>query len=83
MDLLTEQQVKGFTQDVAHGEAKQNIEKMMFEKRLLGGLGEEMEDELNNPKSRMVAKKKKTTKKLVRKKKWVVWKENFKRILGL
>ena len=49
MDFLTQQEVSGFRQDMKHGEAKQIAEKTEFEKRLLGGLGEDMEETLEHP----------------------------------
>lgn len=77
MDFLMGQEVKGFTQDLKHGAAKQDADKIMFEKKLLEGLGNEMEEEVKNPKSKLPAKKQKMAKKLNRKKRWTVWKENL------
>ena len=81
MDFLMEQEVKGFGQDFKHGIAKQDADKLMFEKKLLEGLGEEMEEEIKNPKSKLPVKKQKIARKLNRKKKWAVWKENLRKIL--
>jgi hypothetical protein len=39
-----------------------------------------MEEEVKNPKSKSPAKKQKIAKKLNRKKKWVVWKENLNKM---
>ena len=78
MDYLTEQEVKGFKQDVQHGVAKQSAEKTVFEKRLLDGLGAEMEEALEHP-ERMQGDIR-MAKKYTRKKKWTIWKENLKRI---
>lgn len=83
MDYLTEQEVKAFKQDVQHGVAKQTAEKIMFEKRLLDGLGEEMEEELKNPTSKVVARQQNLARKLNNKKRRAIRRENFRKILGL
>ena len=80
MDYLTEQEVKGFKQDVQNGVTKQTAEKIMFEKRLLDGLGNEMEDALEHPEK--MQKDVKFARKAKRKKRWTIWKENLGRILG-
>ena len=77
MDFLIGQEVKGFAQDIKHGTAKQDSDKMIFEKKLLEGLGEEMVEEIKNPKSKSPAKKQKIARKLNRKKRWAVLKENL------
>ena len=82
MDFLMGQEVKGFVQDVKHGSAKQDADKLVFEKKLMEGLGEEMEEEIKNPKSKSPVKKQKIAKKLNRKKKWAVWKENLLKIFN-
>ena len=79
MDFLTQQEVSGIRQDARHGEAKQFAEKNEFEKKLLGGLGEEMEKELENPDTK---RNKEFAKKYTKKKKRRVWKENLMRIFG-
>ena len=77
MDFLMGQEAKGFVQDLKNGAAKQDADKIMFEKKLLEGLGEEMEEEIKNPKSKLPVKKQKIARKLNRKKRWIVWKENL------
>lgn len=77
MDFLMGQEVKGFAQDLKNGTAKQDADKIMFEKKLLEGLGDEMEEEIKNPKSKLPVKKQKIARKLNRKKRWIVWKENL------
>lgn len=80
MDFLMGQEIKGFAQDLKNGASKQDADKIIFEKKLLESLGEEMEEEVKNPKSKSPAKKQKIAKKLNRKKKWVVWKENLNKM---
>lgn len=82
MDFLMGQEVKGFTQDIKHNAAKQDADKIMFEKKLLEGLGGEMEEEIKNPKSKLPVKRQKLAKKLNRKKRLAVWKENFLKIFN-
>ena len=77
MDFLTQQEVSGIRQDIRHGEAKQFAGKNEFEKKLLGGLGQDMEETLEHPDKK---KDVKFAKKYTRKKKRRVWKENFMRI---
>lgn len=79
MDFLTQQEVSGFRQDMKHGEAKQIAEKTEFEKRLLGGLGEDMEETLEHPEKQ---KSVKFAKKITKRKKLAIWKENLKKIFG-
>lgn len=79
MDFLTQQEVSGFRQDMKHGEAKQIAEKTEFEKRLLGGLGEDMEETLEHPEKQ---KSVKFAKKITKRKRRAIWKENLKKIFG-
>ena len=79
MDFLTQQEVSGFRQDMKHGEAKQIAEKTEFEKRLLGGLGEDMENTLEHPE---MQKSVKFAKKITKRKRRAIWKENLKKIFG-
>jgi hypothetical protein len=79
MDFVTQQEVSGIRQDIRHGEAKQFAEKNEFERKLLGGLGEEIEKELENPDTK---RNKEFAKKYTKKKKRRVWKENLMRIFG-
>lgn len=79
MDFLTQQEVSGFRQDMKHGEAKQIAEKTEFEKRLLGGLGEDMEETLEHPETQ---KSVKFAKKINKRKRRAIWKENLKKIFG-
>ena len=82
MDFLMGQEVKGFAQDLKNGTAKQDAVKIMFEKKLLEGLGEEMEEDIKNPKSKSPVKKQTIARKLNRKKRWAVWKENLLKIFN-
>ena len=79
MDFLTQQEVSGIRQDIRHGEAKQIAEKNEFERKLLSGLGEEIDKELENPDTK---RNKEFAKKYTKKKKRRVWKENLMRIFG-
>ena len=79
MDFLTQQEVSGFRQDMKHGEAKQIAEKTEFEKRLLGGLGEDMDETLEHPERQ---KSVKFAKKITKRKRRAIWKENLKKIFG-
>ena len=79
MDFLTQQEVSGFRQDIKHGDAKQIAEKNEFERKLLGGRGEEIEKELENPDTK---RNEEFAKKYTKKKKRRVWKENLMRIFG-
>lgn len=79
MDFLTKQEMSGMKQDLKHGAAKQLVEATTFERKLLEGMGEEMEKELANPNEK---KNKDFARKYTRKKKWGVWKENLIRIFG-
>ncbi len=78
MGFIEQQEVSGFKQDIKRGEVKQFAEKTVFEKRLLDGLGDEMEEALEHP-ERMQGDIR-MAKKYTRKKKWAIWKENLKRI---
>lgn len=49
MDFLIEQELKGIAQDVKYSTNKQDTDKMLFEKKLNEGLGEEMKDLLEHP----------------------------------
>ena len=79
MDFLTQQEVSGFRQDMKHGEAKQIAEKTEFEKKLLGRLGEDMEETLEHPERQ---KSVKFAKKITKRKRRTIWKENLKKIFG-
>jgi len=79
MDFLTQQEVSGFKQDVKHGEAKQTAEKTEFERKLLNGLGEDMENILEHPEKQKAVK---FAKKVTKKKRRAIWKENLKKIFG-
>ena len=79
MDFLTQQEVSGFKQDIGRGKAKQDAEKLAFEKKLLNGLGNDMENRLEHPDN---ANDVKLAKKYTRKKKKSIWLENLKTILG-
>ena len=80
MDFLTQQEVSSFKHDIKHGNAKQIAEKNEFEKKLLDGLGADMENALEHPESQ---KSVKFAKKITKKKRWAIWKENLKKICGL
>ena len=80
MDFLMGQEVKGIAQDIKQGTIKQEADKVMFEKRLLDGLGEEMLEEIRNPDNKKTRRNKKIAKKLNKKKKWATLIENFKHI---
>lgn len=81
MDFLTQREVNGFKQDVKTGEAKQDADKTIFEKKLLEGLGSEIDDALEHPEN--MVRDVKVAKKLLKKKRRLTWKENLKRILGI
>lgn len=80
MDFLTQQEVSGFKQDIKHGDAKQVAEKTEFEKKLLDGLGADMENALEHPERQ---KSVKFAKKITKRKRWAIWKDNLKKICGL
>lgn len=80
MDFLTQQEVSGFKQDIKHGDAKQVAEKTEFEKKLLDGLGADMENALEHPERQ---KSVKFAQKITKRKRWAIWKENLKKICGL
>ena len=82
MDFLMNEEIRGFAQDYKNGNSKQTTDKILFEQRLLDGLGEEMDQEINNPDSKLLSKKKKIADNLNRKKRWAIWKENLLKILG-
>lgn len=79
MDFLTQQEVSGFRQDIKHGDAKQIAEKTEFEKKLLDGLGVDMENTLEHPERQ---KSVKFAKKINKRKRLAIWKENLKKIFG-
>jgi len=81
MDFLTIREVKGLKQDVQAGQAKQSAEKFMFEKKLTEGMGAEIEDALEHPEK--MVKNVEFAKKYTKKKRRAIWKENFRRILGI
>ena len=78
MDFLTVREIKGLKQDVQAGQAKQAADKFMFEKKLTEGMGAEIEDALEHPEK--MVKNVEFAKKYTKKKRWAVWKENFRRI---
>lgn len=80
MDFLTQQELNGIKQDFKHGIARQEVEKMEFEKKLQQSMGEEMKDLLEHPEKfekYVVYAKKKQKKK--RRSKLL---ENLKRMFG-
>lgn len=79
MDFLTQQEISGFKQDIKHGDAKQIAEKTEFEKKLLDGLGADMENTLEHPERQ---KSVKFAKKINKRKRRAIWKENLKKIFG-
>ena len=79
MDFLTQQEVSGFRQDMKHEEAKQIAEKTEFEKKLLDGLGADMENTLEHPERQ---KSVKFAKKINKRKRRAIWKENLKKMFG-
>ena len=82
MDFLMNEEIKGFTQDYKNSNSKQTTDKILFERKILDGLGEEMVQEINNPDSKLLMKRKKIADNLNRKKRWAIWKENLLKILG-
>ena len=81
MDFLMNEEIKGFTQDYKNSNSKQTTDKILFERKILDGLGEEMVQEINNPDSKLLVKRK-IANNLNRKKRWAIWKENLLKILG-
>ncbi len=81
MDFLTQREVNAFKQDAKTGEVKQDADKTIFEKKLLEGLGSEIDDALEHPEK--MVRNVKVAKKLLKKKRKLTWKENLKRILGI
>ena len=79
MDFLTQQEISGFKQDIKHGNAKQIAEKTEFERKLLNGLGDDMEDAIEHPEKQ---KHDKFVKTATKKKRRAIWKENLKKIFG-
>ncbi len=77
MGFLMQKEVSNFKQDIKNGSAKQIAEKEAFKKKILDGMGEEMKKALEHPDKK---KEIKFAKKYSRKKRWTIWKENFKRI---
>lgn len=80
MDFLTQQELNGIKQDFKYGIARQEVEKMEFEKKLQQSMGEEMKDLLEHPEKfekYVVYAKKKQKKK--RRSKLL---ENLKRMFG-
>ena len=80
MDFLTQQELNGIKQDAKYGVAKQEVEKMEFEKKLNERLGAEMKDLLEHPEKfqKYVVYAKKAQKRKRRNK----LKENLKKIFG-
>ena len=81
MDFLTEREARGLKQDAQMGQAKQSAEKFMFEKKLAEGMGAEIDDALEHPEK--MVKNVAFAKKYTKKKRWAVWKENFRRMFGM
>ena len=79
MDFLTQQEISGFKQDIKHGDAKQIAEKTEFEKKLLDGLGADMEETLEHPERQ---KSVKFAKKINKRKRRAIWKENLRKMFG-
>lgn len=81
MDFLTQQEISGIKQDMQHGLAKQEVEKMEYEKKLRETMGQEMKDLLEHPEK--FEKYVVYAKKVQKKKKRGRLKENLKKLLGL
>ena len=64
MDFLMNEEIKGFTQDYKNSNSKQTTDKILFERKILDGLGEEMVQERNNPDSKLLALSQKIYKEL-------------------
>ena len=82
MDFLVQQEVKGIAQDAKQGTVKQDTDKILFEKKLLEGLGSEMEEEIKNPTSKATARRQNLARKLNRKKRRAIWRENLRKIFS-
>lgn len=81
MDFLTQQEISGIKQDLKNGLAMQESGKIEYERKLRGGLGQEMNDVLEHPEK--AVKYVDFAKKYEKKKKSKRWKENLRKILGL
>ena len=81
MDFLMQQELNGIRQDANHDAAKQEADKMAFEKKLLTGMGDEMKDLLEHPEK--FEKYVTYAKKAQRKKRRNKLRENLKKIFGL
>lgn len=84
MDFLTQQEVSGFRQDLQHGLAKQEVEKMEFERKLRETYAQEIKEMKEDPeKFYKHVKYKKFAKKYEKKKRKSKLIENLKKILGI
>lgn len=84
MDFLTQQEISGIRQDVQHGLAKQEVDKMEYEKKLRETYAQEIKEMIEDPeKFAKHVKYKEFAKKYQKKKKTNRWKENLKKLLGL
>ena len=83
MDFLTQQEIKGIKQDAQHGLAKQEVDKMVFEKKLTELFDKEIKEMMEDPEN--FNKRVKFTgfaKKYEKKKRWNKLKENLRKIFG-
>jgi hypothetical protein len=78
MDFLTQQEISGFKQDAQHGQSLLESGKDTYRRKIEGGLGEEMKMALESPEQ--AEQNRRFAKKYNKKKKWALWKENWKRI---
>lgn len=84
MDFLTQQEVKGIRQDLKNGQARLDVEKMEFERKLNETYAQEIEEMKEDPdKFANHMKYKDFAKKYEKKKKKSMWKENLKKIFGI
>lgn len=77
MDFLTGKEVAGIRRDLRNGEAMQEAGKTGFERKLLGGLGKDMEETLERPDR---SRDRKIARRYAKRKRLAVWKENLRRI---
>ena len=85
MDFLTQQEVSGFKQDLKNAQAKQEVERMSFEKKLCETYAAEIKEMRENPEKffEKIKFNDKFAKKYTRKQRWQTFKENLRKFFGL
>ena len=85
MDFLTQQEIGGFKQDLKNAQARNEVEKSEFERKLRETYANEIKEMQENPQkfAEHNKYKKNFARKYNRKKHWQNFKENLRKFFGL